>query len=120
MTLQEKTVTSSSRLLVLEVSNLVSGLLNITVSCVGPYTLQVTGFSPLDFTYQLLDVEDLERGITRRVVGNPLRGKAIKFCLLDIASSFNSRSAYSPGHITLKFLLTSKKLTQQIINNNNK
>lgn len=79
--MQEKNITSSNRLLILEVSNLVSGVLNMTVSCVGPFTLQVTGFSPLDFTYQLLDVEDLERGITRRVVGNPLRGKAIKFCL---------------------------------------
>jgi len=88
--LQEKNITSSNRLLILEVSNLVSGLLNMTVSCVGPYTLQVTGFSPLDFTYQLLDVEDLERGITRRVVGNPLRGKAIKFCLLDIAALVSS------------------------------
>ena len=62
----------------MEVTNLFSGLLKITVSCDGPYTLQVTGSSPLDFTYQLLDVEDLERGTTRRVVGNPLRGKAIK------------------------------------------
>ena len=78
--MQEKNITSSNRLLILEVSNLVSGVLNMTVSCVGPFTLQVTGFSPLDFTYQLLDVEDLERGIIRRVVGNPLRGKAIKFC----------------------------------------
>ena len=78
--MQERNITSSNRLLILEVSNLVSGVLNMTVSCVGPFTLQVTGFSPLDFTYQLLDVEDLERGITRRVVGNPLRGKAIKFC----------------------------------------
>ncbi|CAH3040735.1 unnamed protein product [Porites evermanni] len=76
-TLQEKIITSSRRLLILEVSNLVSGLLNMTVSCVGPYTLQVNGFSPLDFTYQLLDVEDLERGITRRVVGNPLRGQTL-------------------------------------------
>ena len=79
--MQEKNITSSNRLLILEVSNLARGLLNMTVSCVGPFTLQVTGFSPLDFTYQLLDVEDLERGITRRVVGNPLRGKAIKFYL---------------------------------------
>lgn len=62
----------------MEVTNLFSGLLKITVSCNGPYTLQVTGSSPLDFTYQLLDVEDLERGTTRRIVGNPLRGKAIK------------------------------------------
>ena len=92
--MQEKIITSSRRLLVLEVSNLVSGLLNMTVSCVGPYALQVTGFSPLDFTYQLLDVEDLERGITRRVVGNPLRGKAIKFCLLDIAALVSSLSTY--------------------------
>ena len=70
-----KNVTKSNKLLITEASNLISGTLKLAVSCVGPYTLQVTGFSPLDFTYQLLDVEDLERGTTRRVVGNPLRGK---------------------------------------------
>ena len=76
--LQKNVLTSASKLLIVEVTNLFSGLLKITVSCNGPYTLQVTGSSPLDFTYQLLDVEDLERGTTRRVIGNPLRGKAIK------------------------------------------
>ena len=70
-----KNVTKSNKLLITEASNLISGTLKLAVSCVGPYTLQVTGSSPLDFTYQLLDVEDLERGTTRRVVGNPLRGK---------------------------------------------
>ena len=70
-----KNVTQSDKLLITEASNLISGTLKLAVSCVGPYTLQVTGSSPLDFTYQLLDVEDLERGTTRRVVGNPLRGK---------------------------------------------
>ena len=75
--LQEKEITSSNKLLIKEVTNLVSGSLKLKVSCNGPYTLQVTGSSPIDFTYQLLDVEDMERGTTRRVVGNPLRGKAI-------------------------------------------
>ena len=75
--MQEKDITSSSKLHVKEVINLVSGALKLTVSCNGPYTLQVSGFSPIDFTYQLLDVEDMERGTTRRVVGNPLRGKMI-------------------------------------------
>ena len=75
--MQEKVITSSSKLYVAEVTNLVSGSLKLTVSCTGPYTLQVTGSSPIDFTYQLLDVEDMERGTTRRVVGNPLRGKVI-------------------------------------------
>ena len=70
-----KNVTKSNKLLITEASNLISGTLKLAVSCVGPYTLQVTGSSPLDFTYQLLDVEDLERGTTRRVVGNPLRGE---------------------------------------------
>ena len=70
-----KIVTQSNKLFITKASNLVSGTLKLAVSCNGPYTLQVTGSSPLDFTYQLLDVEDLERGTTRRVVGNPLRGK---------------------------------------------
>ena len=77
--MQEKEITSSSKLLLREITNLVSGPLKLTVSCNGPYTLQVTGASPIDFTYQLLDVEDIERGTTRRVVGNPLRGKADNF-----------------------------------------
>ena len=70
-----KIVTQSNKLFITKASNLVSGTLKLAVSCNGPYTLQVTGSSPLDFTYQLLDVEDLQRGTTRRVVGNPLRGK---------------------------------------------
>ena len=75
--MQEKIITSSSTISVKEVTNLVSGSLKLTVSCNGPYTLQVTGSSPIDFTYQLLDVEDMVRGTTRRVVGNPLRGKVV-------------------------------------------
>ena len=77
--MQEKNTTSSSKLYVKEVTNLVSGSLKLTVSFNGPYTLQVTGSSPIDFTYQLLEVEDMERGTTRRVVGNPLRGKVISW-----------------------------------------
>lgn len=76
--MQDKVISSSSKLFIKEVTNLVSGSLKLTVSCNGPYTLQVTGSSPIDFTYQLLDLEDIERGTTRRVVGNPLRGKAIR------------------------------------------
>ena len=75
--MQEKDITSSSKLYVKEVTNSFSGSLKLTVSCNGPYTLQVTDSSPIDFTYQLLDVEDMERGTTRRVVGNPLRGQII-------------------------------------------
>ena len=75
--MQEKVITNTSKLDVKEVTNLVSGSLKLKVSCYGPYTLQVTGSSPIDFTYQLLDVEDMERGTTRRVAGNPLRGKII-------------------------------------------
>ena len=75
--MQEKIITSSSTLSVKEITNLVSGSLKLTVSCYGPYTLQVTGSSPIAFTYQLLDVEDMVRGTTRRVVGNPLRGEII-------------------------------------------
>lgn len=73
--MQKKVLSGSSKLFILEVTSLVSGSLQVTVSCDGPYTLQVSGYSPLDFTYQLSDVEDLERGTTRRVAGNPLRGE---------------------------------------------
>ncbi|XP_068697149.1 von Willebrand factor A domain-containing protein 7-like [Montipora foliosa] len=76
-TFLKKVLSSSNKLLIYEVTNLISGSLKILVSCNGPYTLQASGSSPLDFTYQLLDVEDLERGATRRVVGNPLRGQTL-------------------------------------------
>ena len=75
--MHKNVISTSNKLLIIEVTNLVSGSLELAVSGHGPYTLQVTGSSPIDFTYQLLDVEDMERGTTRRVVGNPLRGKAI-------------------------------------------
>ncbi|KAJ7382676.1 hypothetical protein OS493_033734 [Desmophyllum pertusum] len=71
--MQKRVISTSNKLRIIEVTSLVSGSLELTVSCRGPYTLQVTGSSPIDFTYQLLDVEDMERGTTRRVVGNPLR-----------------------------------------------
>ena len=76
--MQKRVISTSIKLLIIEVTSLVSGSLELTVSCNGPYTLQVTGSSPIDFTYQLLDVEDMERGTTRRVVGNPLRGEAVE------------------------------------------
>lgn len=75
--MHKKVMSTSNKLLIIEVTNLDSGSLELTVSCNGPFTLQVTGSSPIDFTYQLLDVEDMERGTTRRVVGNPLRGTVI-------------------------------------------
>ena len=75
--MQENIISSSSELLIKEIANFNSGSLKLTVSCQGPYTLQATGSSPIDFTYQLLDVEDEERGNTRRVLGNPLRGKTV-------------------------------------------
>ena len=75
--MQENIISSSSELLIKEIANFNSGSLKLTVSCQGPYTLQATGSSSIDFTYQLLDVEDEERGNTRRVLGNPLRGKTV-------------------------------------------
>lgn len=80
--MRKTVVSSSNKLFILEVTSLPNGLLKVNVSCIAPYTLQVSGFSPIDFTYQLLDVEDLERGTTRRVVGNPLRGEAAPTALL--------------------------------------
>ena len=75
--MQEQVISSSGKLLIKKITNLNSGSLKLTVSCQGPFTLQATGSSPIDFTYQLLDVEDEEQGSTRRVLGNPLRGKTV-------------------------------------------
>lgn len=75
--MQEQIISSSSKLLIKKIANLNSGSLKLIVSCQAPYTLQATGSSPIDFTYQLLDVEDEERGSTRRVLENPLRGKTV-------------------------------------------
>ncbi|XP_068751662.1 von Willebrand factor A domain-containing protein 7-like [Montipora capricornis] len=95
-TLQKKVLSSSNKLVILEVTSLVSGSLKLIVSCTGPYTLQVSGFSSIDFTYELLEVEDLERGTSRRVVGNPLRGQTL-LLILD----FVGRQMKTASNLTL-------------------
>jgi len=67
---------------VTEVGNFESGALMISVRCTGPYSLQVTGRSTLDFTYQLSSVENLETGESKRLLGSPLKGQTL---LLNLA-----------------------------------
>ena len=62
---------------VTEVGNFKSGPLMISVRCTGPYSLQVTGRSTLDFNYQLSSVENLEIGESKRLLGSPLKGDGI-------------------------------------------
>jgi len=62
---------------VTEVGNFKSGPLVISVRCTGPYSLQVTGRSTLDFTYQLSSIENLETGESRRLLGSPVKGKGL-------------------------------------------
>lgn len=62
---------------VTEVGNFKSGPLVIRVRCTGPYSLQVTGRSTLDFTYQLSSVENLETGESKRLLGSPVKGNGI-------------------------------------------
>ena len=59
---------------VTKVSNFEGGKLLIRVRCTGPYSLQVTGRSILDFTYQLSSVENLETGESKRLLGSPVKG----------------------------------------------
>ena len=54
--MQEEIISSSSKLLIKKITNLNSGSLKLIVSCQAPYTLQATGSSPIDFTYQLLEI----------------------------------------------------------------
>ena len=71
---------------VTEVGNVKSGSLMISVRCTGPYSLQVTGRSTLDFTYQLSSVENREIGESKRLLGSPLKGYGTfnpsKYCQL--------------------------------------
>lgn len=64
---------------VTEVRNFKNGPLVISVRCTGPYSLQVTGRSTLDFTYQLSSVENLETGESKRLLGSPVKGNGIIF-----------------------------------------
>lgn len=49
----------------------------IRVRCTGPYSLQVTGRSVLDFTYQLSSVENLESGEKKQLFGSPVKGNKV-------------------------------------------
>ena len=62
---------------VTEVGNFKNGPLVISVRCDGPYSLQVTGRSTLDFTYHLSSVENLETGESKRLLGSPVKGNGI-------------------------------------------
>ena len=46
------------------------------MQCTGPYSLQVTGRSVLDFSYQLTTVHDTETAQTKRLLGSPVKGNA--------------------------------------------
>lgn len=65
-----------------EVGNFKNGSLVISVRCTGPYSLQVTGRSTLDFTYHLSSVENLETGESKRLLGSPVKGQTL---LLNLA-----------------------------------
>lgn len=62
---------------VTEVGNFKSEPLVISVRCTGPYSLQATGRSTLDFTYQLSSVENLETRESKRLLGSPVKGNGI-------------------------------------------
>lgn len=57
-----------------EVGSFGGGRLEIRVRCTGPYSLQVTGRSTLDFTYQLSLVDNINTGETRPLLGSPVKG----------------------------------------------
>ena len=63
-----------NRVHVTETGSFEGGRLEIRVRCTGPYTLQVTGRSALDFTYQLSLVENTDTGTTRSLLGEPVIG----------------------------------------------
>ena len=57
---------------VTEVGSFKGGPLEVRVQCTGPYSLQVTGRSVLDFSYQLTTVHDTETAQTKRLLGSPV------------------------------------------------
>ena len=63
-----------NRVHVSEVGSFEGGPLEIRVRCIGPYSLQVTGRSVLDFSYQLSAVQNPETGETKRLLGSPVKG----------------------------------------------
>lgn len=64
------------RIQVTEVGSFEGGPLEIRVSCTGSYSLQVTGRTTLDFTYQLSVVKNIDTGETRPLLGSPVKGMA--------------------------------------------
>ncbi|XP_068754440.1 von Willebrand factor A domain-containing protein 7-like isoform X2 [Montipora capricornis] len=68
-----------NRVHVTETGSFEGGRLEIRVRCTGPYTLQVTGRSALDFTYQLSLVENTDTGTTRSLLGEPVIGQTMIF-----------------------------------------
>ena len=69
------------RIQVTEVGSFQGGPLEIRVRCTGPYSLQVTGRSTLDFTYQLSVVKNTDTGETRPLLGSPVKGMETFFLL---------------------------------------
>ena len=65
-------VSQSSSLLIVEARNIESGKIDLNMSCVGPFRLQVTSKSQIDFTYQLRTV--VETGDVIPVSGDLIKG----------------------------------------------
>ena len=63
-----------NRIHMTEVGSFEGGRLEIRVRCTGPYSLQVTGRSTLDFTYQLSLLDNINTGETKPLLGSPVKG----------------------------------------------
>lgn len=59
---------------VTEVENFEGGPIEIRVWCNGPYSLQVTGQSALDFTYQLSSIDNADTNNAKPIHGDPVKG----------------------------------------------
>lgn len=61
------------RVHVTQVGSFEGGPLEVRVRCAGPYSVQVTGRTILDFTYQLSSVHT-DTGQTKPLLGSPIKG----------------------------------------------
>lgn len=81
---------------VTEVESFEGGPIEIRVWCNGPYSLQVTGRSALDFTYQLSSIDNADTNGAKPIHGDPVKGIIRKYNI--VVSIFMVNNGGSMGN----------------------
>lgn len=84
---------------VTEVRSFEGGPIEIRVWCTGPYSLQVTGRSALDFTYQLSSMDNADTNDIKPIHGDPVKGIIRKYNIVVNIWNYleSSRSIFISG-----------------------